>query len=437
MIKRIFLALLLLAVVVAVAFTVYAWHSELPAMAASDRPDFDAATVEKGRVLAAAGYCATCHTAEGGEPYAGNYPVVSDFGTIYASNITPDPDTGIGDWSLAAFRRAMHEGVDREGRHLFPAFPYDHFTKLSDQDADALYAYLMSEVAPVNQRTRESTLPFPLDLRFLQAGWKLLFVDFGRYQPDPDRDDAWNRGAYLAEGISHCGACHTPRNALGAEDQGQRYQGAVIDSWTAPALTSRNPSAMRWTAADLSGYLKHGADAYHGIAAGPMGPVVHAGIAELPDRDLHALGVYFASIARDGDSGPLPEPDSSPAQASVAAGKPDPAWRLDDGERLYATACASCHYNDSADNLKATRPDLGINSATRLDDPANLIHVILDGVPADEGSQGVVMPAFRSALDDRQIAAIAAYLRASRTDLPAWPDLPERVGELRAHAGTH
>ena len=437
MIKRIFLALAVVGVVVAGAFAFYAWHPELPAMAAADRPAFDADTIERGRVLAGAGYCSTCHTAAGGEPYAGNYPVVSDFGTIYGSNITPDPETGIGSWSPEAFRRAMHEGVDRQGRHLFPALPYNHFTLLSDQDVDALYAYLMSEVEPVKQSTRENTLPFPLNLRFLQAGWKLLFVDFGRYQPDPDQSDAWNRGAYLAEGISHCGACHTPRNALGAEDGDRAYAGATIDRWVAPALTSANPSAVRWTAADLTLYLKHGAEAYHGIAAGPMGPVVHAGVAELSDPDLQALGVYFASIARDGDSGAEPQPDYSPVQASVAAGKPDPAYRLDDGERLYATACASCHYNDSADDLKATRPELGINSAVRLDDPANLIHVILDGVPSDEGSQGVVMPAFRDALSDQQIAAIAAYLRASRTDLPSWPDLPARVGDLRAHAGTH
>ncbi|MCC4310128.1 c-type cytochrome [Alcanivorax marinus] len=439
MIKRIFLALLLLAVVVAVAFAVYAWHSELPAMAASDRPDFDAATVEKGRVLAAAGYCATCHTAKGGEPYAGNYPVVSDFGTIYASNITPDPDTGIGDWSPEAFRRAMHEGVDREGRHLFPAFPYDHFTKLSDQDVDALYAYLMSEVTPVNQETREPTLPFPLDLRFLQAGWKLLFVNFGRYQPDPARSDAWNRGAYLTEGISHCGACHTPRNALGAEDPDRRFAGATIDRWVAPALTADNPSGVPWSARDFTTYLTLGADRFHGVAAGPMGPVVHGGVAELPDSDLNALGVYLADVTGAGqrDDRASDATDNAALAASLAAGKPDPAWRLEQGARLYVSACAACHYNATPDSLTATRPDLGINSATRLDDPANLIHVMLDGIPADEGSHGVVMPAFRSALDDQQIAAIAAYLRATRTDLPAWPDLPARVGELRAHAGTH
>ena len=435
MLKRTLATLVILAVVVIGAFAVYAWHGELAPMAASERPDFDAATVEQGRVLAAAGYCATCHTAQGGEPYAGNYPVVSDFGTIYASNITPDPDTGIGDWSPEAFRRAMHEGVDRQGRHLFPAFPYDHFTKLSDQDVDALYAYLMSEVEPVKQETRASTLPFPLNQRFLQAGWKLLFVDVGRYQPDPDKSDAWNRGAYLAEGISHCGACHTPRNALGAEKGGERYAGATIDRWVAPPLTADNPSGVPWSAAAFTTYLKLGADRYHGVAAGPMGPVVHGGVAELSDDDLTALGVYLADVtsATDGEA----PADNAALTASIAAGKPQRDWRREQGERLYASACAACHYNATPEGVTVTRPDLGINSATRLDDPANLIHVMLDGVPASEGSHGVVMPAFRSALNDDQIAAIAAYLRATRTDLPPWPDLPARVSELRAHVGTH
>lgn len=176
-------------------FGLYAYRSALPAIAAAEQPAADAATIEKGRVLAAAGYCATCHTAKGGQPFAGNYPMVTGFGTIYASNITPDPETGIGTWSPAAFRRAMHEGVARDGSHLFPAFPFDHFTKMTDEDVDAIYAYLMARVAPVKQVTKANELPFPFNLRILQAGWKLLFVDFGRYRPDPARSAQWNRGA--------------------------------------------------------------------------------------------------------------------------------------------------------------------------------------------------------------------------------------------------
>lgn len=413
-------------------FGIYAYHSPYAVEPPSARPAFDPAQVEQGRILAAAGYCATCHTAAGGAPYAGNFPVTTDFGTIYASNITPDPETGIGNWSKAAFRRAMHEGVDREGRHLFPAFPFDHFTKMTDADVDAVYAYLMTEVAPVQEATQAPTLPFPLNQRILQAGWKLLFVDFGRYTDDPTKSAEWNRGAYLVEGVTHCGACHTPRNKVGAEEKSARFAGATIDAWSAPALTAANPSAVPWTAADFTRYLSTGAGVYHGIAAGPMAPVVHAGLRELPASDLTAIGVYLGDVV----GAPEADPAASPAvQASLAAGRPDPAWRADEGERLYATACAACHYN--AESIVAERPELGINSSTRLDDPSNLIHVILDGVSSAEGTPGVVMPAFRDALSDPQIAAIAAYLRDKRADLAPWTDLETRVAQIRAYQGTH
>lgn len=429
---RTVLAGIALAGVAALAgFGVYAYRSALPAIAAAERPAADAATIEKGRVLASAGYCATCHTAKGGQPFAGDYPMVTGFGTIYASNITPDPETGIGTWSLAAFRRAMHDGVARDGSHLFPAFPFDHFTKMTDEDVDAIYAYLMARVAPVKQVTRTSELPFPLNLRILQAGWKLLFVDFGRYRPDPTRSAQWNRGAYLAEGVAHCGACHTPRNPLGAEEKGERFAGADIDNWTAPALTAANPSAVPWSAASFARYLQTGAGVYHGVAAGPMGPV-HVGLRELPKADIEAIGTYLGAA--------LPAPPADPAKipavaASLAAGRPDPAYRKDRGERLYLTACASCHYN--SEKVVADRPELGINTSTRLPDPTNLIHVILDGIGAQDGTSGIVMPAFRHALSNDDVAAVASYLREKRAGLAPWPDLAAKVGRVRAEATGH
>lgn len=431
MLKSALSAVAIAGVVALSGFGLYAYHSTLPAMSPGDRPKFDEATVEKGRVLAAAGYCATCHTAQGGQPYAGNYAVVTDFGTIYASNITPDAETGIGTWSPAAFRRAMHEGVNREGAHLFPAFPFDHFTKMTDADVDAIYAFLMTKVAPVKEATKPTSIAFPLNLRFLQAGWKLLFVNFGQFRPDPSKSEEWNRGAYLAEGISHCGACHTPRNQVGAEIKSETYAGAAIDKWVAPALTSANPSAVPWSAAEFTRYLQTGSGVYHGIAAGPMGPVVHAGLRELPASDLKAIGVYLAGRNGVADADPAKNPL---VQASLKSGRPDPAYRADLGERLYATACAACHYN--ADSVVEGRPDLPINSAMRLGDPTNLIHVILDGVSASSGTSGVVMPAFRNALSDQQVAAIAAYLRG-RTDLAPWPDLQRKVSEIRAAQATH
>ncbi len=433
MLKSALSALAAAAVIVIGGFGIYAWHSSLPAMSPAERPSFDAATVEQGRLVAAAGYCAACHTAPGGAPYAGNYPMVTSFGTIYASNITPDPETGIGEWSPEAFRRAMHEGVDREGRNLFPAFPYDHFTKMSDADVDAVYAYIMTDIPPVKEITKQPSIPFPLNIRLLQSGWKLLFVHFGRYEPDPSQSAAWNRGAYLVEGVAHCGACHTPRNALGAEETGKQYAGAVVDNWTAPPLANANPSAVPWSAAEFTAYLKAGSDPYHGVASGPMAEVV-AGFRQLPDSDIAAIGTYLGSISGATNSNPTQIPA---VVASVNAGKPDPDYRQNLGEQLYASACASCHYNASPDSLEPERPDLGIISATRLDDPSNLIHTILDGVPASQGVHGVTMPAFRTAFDDSQIAAIAAYLRTTQAGLPPWQNLEASVQSVREHAGTN
>ncbi|MGQ7847148.1 c-type cytochrome [Granulosicoccus sp. 3-233] len=428
MIKHILVSAAILALLAAGAFAVYAYHPAMEEVATGTQQAFDDDAVERGRVIAAAGYCASCHTAVGGEPWAGNYPMETDFGTVYSTNITPDPESGIGAWSAQAFKRAMQDGVDREGRHLFPAFPYNHFTLMSDQDVDDVYAYIMSEVAPARSTQKDNELPFPLDQRILQAGWKLLFVDSGRYEKDPQQSDEWNRGAYLVEGVTHCGACHTPRNALGAEIDSEHFDGATIDRWTAPALNGSNAAAIRWTARDFSEYLKHGGTRAHGVAAGPMGPVVHAGLRELPDSDLQAIGTYLAAQNDDIRTG------EEPAQiiaASLAKGQPKKSYRQDQGERLYVTACASCHYN--SEQIELGRPDLGVNSATRLDQPDNLIHVILDGVGNQEGLPGIVMPGFRSALDDQEVAAIAAYLRRTRTDRTPWPDLGDTVSAIRAH----
>ncbi|ASJ73924.1 cytochrome c [Granulosicoccus antarcticus] len=428
MLKTFLVTLTSLVVLSLGGFAVYAYHSEIAPIQASESQQFDPATVEKGRILAAAGYCASCHTAGDGEPYTGNYAMDTGFGILYSTNITPDVEQGIGSWSQEAFLRAMHEGVDREGKHLFPAFPYDHFAKMSEEDINAIYAYIMSEIKPAKAIQKENELPFPLDQRILQAGWKMLFVDFDRYEPDTDKSEEWNRGAYLVEGVTHCGACHTPRNLLGAEQSDQQYAGANVDRWTAPALTADNPSAIQWSAADFSEYLQVGSTRYQGSAAGPMAPVVHAGLRELPESDLDAIGVYLAELS---GSTSTAQDNASIVAASLALGKPSKAYRENQGERLYASACASCHYN--VEQIALGRPDLGINSSTRLDDPDNLIHVILDGVSNDEGMAGVVMPGFRGALNDDEIASIAAYLRSSRTDKSAWTDLPAKISNIRTH----
>ncbi|PZR34891.1 cytochrome c [Caulobacter segnis] len=426
MLKRILIGLLVVAVVGLVGFGVFAWRPAIGKIAPPAPSSFAPELVARGEALAGAGYCSTCHTTKGGQPFSGGYPVKTGFGTIYSTNITPDPETGIGAWSEAAFDRAMRQGVARDGSHLFPALPYDHFTKLSDADISALYAYMMTRPAVVSPPKR-NTVPFPLNIRALQAGWKLLFFKPGRFEPDAAKSAAWNRGAYLAEGISHCGACHTPRNLLGAEKRDKAFAGAAIDNWIAPPLTAANPSPAPWDQAELVAYLRTGVSHYHGVAAGPMAPVVHDGLIKLPDADIQALAVYFADI--DGSAGRAGALEQALRRAA-AADRLNVGPQNASAARLYTAACASCHYN-GVGQPNPLRPDLALNSAVNLDDPTNLIRVVLYGVSAKDGAPGVVMPSFNR-FSDADVAKLAAYLRATRTDKPAWPDLEKKVAAIRA-----
>jgi mono/diheme cytochrome c family protein len=407
-------------------FSWYAWHPALEPVIPEVDTVYSPQVIAKGKMLAAAGYCDTCHTPPGGAAYAGNYEMHTDFGTIYSSNITPDIETGIGSWSEAAFIRAMRTGVSRDGHHLLPAFPYEHFNKMTDEDIRAIYAYIMTSVPGVKQVKKDNGIPFPLNIRSLQAGWKLLFADKDGFTANKDKSPEWNRGAYLAQGIAHCGACHTPRNALGGEQYNKMYQGAAIDGWIAPSLTTTSRSPLPWRELDFYEYLTTGNSPYHGSAAGPMAPVMHKGLAQLPDKDIHAISTYFADLA--GTSHTAENAIHPTLQTALTAQHSQGDPRLDDGARLYATACQSCHYN--SESIVKGRPLLTIGSATHLDDPTNLINVILDGVRNDQGIEGVVMPGFRDALSDEDISAIAAYLRQAAGE-NSWPDLQQQVGVIR------
>lgn len=427
--KKLLIAAVALGCLGLTGFGILAWRSAIAPVALPAPGSFAPELIAKGEALAGGGYCAACHTAKGGQTFAGGYEMATPFGVIYSTNITPDPETGIGTWSEAAFRRAMHEGVSRDGSHLLPVFSYDHFTKLSDEDVRALYAYFMTRT-PVHAPARRNGIPFPFNIRYLQAGWKLLFFRPGRFEPDATKSDEWNRGAYLALGLSHCGACHTPRNLLGAEKLGNSYGGAVIDNWVAPPLTVANPAPAPWTREELYDYLRTGVSKLHGSAAGPMSPVIQ-GLAALPDSDVRAIATYFVDVDRAEDRLPSVSGAVTLAMSSAAAKE---GTRFDPDTRLYIAACASCHYNGGTAPL-AARPDLALNSAVHLSDPSNLIQVILRGIGAEEGMPGVVMPAFGGALSDVDIARIAAYLRRTRTRLPAWPELATKVATIRRKNG--
>jgi mono/diheme cytochrome c family protein len=320
----------------------------------------------------------------------------------------------------------MHEGISRDGSHLFPAFPYDHFTKVWDDDVKALYAYLMTR-PPVRTPVLANTIPFPLNIRTFQEGWKILFFRSGRYQPDTSKSAEWNRGAYLAEGLSHCGACHTPRNLLGAEKVKDAYAGAEIDGWIAPALTDANPSPVPWTQSELFSYLRRGVSPLHGASAGPMSPVIHTGLAAVPDADIQAQALYFADI--DHAAARMAVTDAAVRKA-LATSHLGTGQEYDPDARLYAAACVACHYNAGPTPLPA-RPELALSSALTLSEPTNFILVVLDGIGIRDGGAGLVMPGYAAALTDADIARLAAYLRRTRTDSPPWTDVEKKVAAIR------
>jgi mono/diheme cytochrome c family protein len=401
-----------------------------PAIATIEPPSpqsFDAALVRHGRDLAAIGNCNDCHTLRGGKDFAGGVAVPTPFGTIYSSNITPDTETGIGRWSEAAFRRAMRSGVNRDGQHLYPTFPYDHFTNVSDTDDRALYAYLMTR-PPVHAPARENQLSFPLDQRFVIAGWKLLFLRHGSYQPDPAHSPEWNRGAYLVEGLAHCGACHTPRNGLGAERASAQFAGADVENWYAYAINGQSPAPVPWDADALFTYLRQGWQGDHGVARGPMAEVV-ANLSSVPDGDIHAIATYMADVF----GAPTPErrrrADEVLAQANSGIAVSQASDPGAAGAAIYAATCAGCHESDRA--LPYGGINLALSTALSGPDARNAANIILSGVRPSEEERGPIMPGFATSMSDDQVAALLTYLRARFSKQPAWAGIVTTIADAR------
>jgi mono/diheme cytochrome c family protein len=424
-----------LAIAGAVAAFAIIWRPAITTIEPPSPQSFDATLVRHGRDLAAIGNCNNCHTLRGGKDFAGGVAVPTPFGTIYSSNITPDTETGIGNWSEAAFRRAMRSGVDREGRHLYPTFPYDHFTNVSDTDDRALYAFLMTR-APVHAPARENQLSFPLDQRFVIAGWKLLFLRHGTYQPDAAQSAEWNRGAYLVDGLAHCGACHTPRNALGAERATAQFTGADVDNWHAYAINGQSPAPVPWNADALFTYLRQGWQADHGVARGPMAEVV-ANLSSVPDSDIHAIATYMASVF----GAPTPErkrrADEVLAQAnshltplpSSAAPAAQASNSEANGASIYAAACAGCHETDRA--LPYGGINLALSTALSSPDARNAANIILSGVRPSGEERGPIMPGFAAGMSDDQIAVLLTYLHARFSKQPPWTGIATTVADAR------
>jgi nicotinate dehydrogenase subunit B len=413
----------LCAAVVGVGAAVLPWRSIAP-IARPDPSVFSAATIARGQQLAALGDCAVCHTSMNGVLNAGGRAIETPFGMITSTNITPDTDTGIGVWSYPAFERAMRQGIHRDGRHLYPVFPYTHFAKATDADLQALYAYLMAQT-PVRAETPKNALAFPFNLRPLLAGWNALFHQANVFQADATKSEIWNRGAYLVEGLGHCSACHSPRNALGAERQTAYLAGGFAEGWEAPALTSLSQAPIPWSEDELYAYLRTGESRFHGVAAGPMAPVVRE-LAALPDQDIRAMAVYLGSFNDDAPDKSTQELTAARLEASTGTVATSSL-----GARLYQGACAVCHEVGGAP-LFGSRPSLALNSNLHSAVPDNLIQLILHGIASPASSDLGYMPAFKDSLTDAQVAELTAYLRRQfAPDKPAWSDIHAAIGRIR------
>jgi mono/diheme cytochrome c family protein len=422
--RRLLLAVVVVLVIAAAAFSALALRSSIDPVEPPRADSFDYELVARGARLAALGNCANCHTASDGPAYAGGYAMDTPYGVIYGTNITPDPETGIGRWSEAAFVRAMREGVDREGHHLYPAFPYDQFALVTDDDLRALYAFLMTR-EPVRYQAPAPDVPLPLGFRPLLAGWKLLFLEDEPFRPDPDQSDQWNRGAYLANGLGHCGACHTPRNRLGARQADRHLAGGESEGWYAPPLNEASPAPIPWTEEDLFDYLRNGISVRHAVAAGPMGPVAR-NLAQVPEEDVRGLSAYIASVMGHDGQGREQETQAEGSQAPPAAEGGDEG----SGATLFTGACAICHADVGPQYFSARVP---LDQATSLAfaDPRNLIHVLMEGIDQPLAPRVPLMPGFANALTDEQVAAVASYLRTRFTDQPVWDGLQDEVSHIR------
>ena len=397
----------------------------------------DSAMVQRGAYLARAGNCMTCHTARGGVSYAGGRGIVTPFGTVYTSNLTPDNATGIGSWSPAHFWRAMHNGRSKDGRLLYPAFPYTNYTQVTREDSDALFAYLQS-LTPVAQASQAHAIRFPYQSQAALAVWRALYFSPGTYKPDATRNAAWNRGAYLVNGLGHCSACHTARNALGATD-GLNLAGGLIpiQNWYAPSLTSLHEAGVGdWSEQDITRLLKDGVSPRAAVN-GPMTEVVLGSTQYLNPQDLSAMAQFLKSVsvtappditssksttANTSDSSDMAVMATSPS----APGSAVSATVAARGARLYEQHCAQCH-GDNGKGVPNAYPALAGNRAVLMSQTSNLVQVVLGGgyAPATQGNpRPFGMPPFVLVLDDGDIAAVLTHVRSS------WGNQAGRVSPL-------
>ncbi|WP_426443257.1 c-type cytochrome [Bradyrhizobium genosp. P] len=354
--------------------------------------------IARGKALTIAGDCASCHTADPAKPFAGGKRIDTPFGAVFSPNLTPDRDTGIGGWSVDDFLRALRTGVSPSGTHYYPAFPYPNFTKLIRDDILAIRAYLAT-LEPVSNKAPPPELRWPLNDRVLMRAWDYLFFVPGIFQPDQGKSAQWNRGGYLVEGVAHCGACHTPKNAFGADRRGQAFGGSMVQGMFAPRLDGAERSGLKsWSVDDIVEYLQSGRNG-HSHAGPLMSEVVVNSTSKMSDADVRAIAVYLKALPAG-----APEPAVAP---------PSPA-QMSDGERIYRGSCVACHELDGSGSPRIYPPLPG-NANLQSADPASTLRIILDGaqtVTTPRAPNAGSMPSYPK-LTDQEIADVATYIRNS------------------------
>lgn len=388
----------------------YAGHTlTTPQLFSRALPAGTSSQVARGRYLTIASDCAACHTPQGAAPFSGGLGLHTPFGTIYSPNLTSDVQTGIGAWTNDQFWRAMHEGIGNHGEHLYPAFPYPSFTRVTRADSDAILAYLKT-IPPVHSAPVRNALPFPFNIRALMIGWNLLFFRPARFQPAPNQSAEYNRGAYLVETLGHCGACHTPKNMLGADKKGQDYQGGKLEAWYAPNLTSEARTGLGgWSRSDLVEFLRTGRNV-RAQAGGSMAEVISDSTSLMSDADLNAIAIYLKSLQAAGASGSVRDADKRALTA---------------GRAVYEDACSACH-RMGGEGVPRFFPKLAGHPDVQSRDPNNLVRVILEGArtaPSSTRPTPLSMPSYAWKLNDQEIADVATYVRQS------WGNRADPVGE--------
>lgn len=362
--------------------------------------------VKRGEYLARAGDCIACHTAPEGHIFAGGLAMPTPFGTLYTSNITPDRETGIGKWTADDFYKTMHSGRFPDGGLIYPAMPFASYTKVTRADSDAIFAYLKS-VPAVNQKDRPHDLRFPYDNRSLILGWRTLFFSEGEYKPDPSKSAEWNWGAYLVEGLGHCGMCHSPINRLGGTSPSDAFKGGLIpmQNWYAPSLTSNREGGLGdWSIEDITALLKTGISP-RGVVYGPMAEVVHNSLQYLSDEDVRAMAVYLKGIAE-----PSPPPPASSTLPSTES-----SLLISLGKTVYDARCASCH-GAQGEGRPPHWPPLAGNQSIQMESAVNPIRMVLNGgyPPGTAGNpKPYGMPPFAGLLSDNEVAAVVSYIRTA------------------------